>query len=220
MSLQQELYKLYNANSELEQLYQVIEEELEGDVSDDFIRNQLIINRENVELSLFNLLELRNILQSQINYTNEEIARLGTIGLQRQKEINKIEEYIQSSLIQFGEKDKKGVIKMDLTKYKLSTRKSQVVEIGDEGLEKLPAEFIKWESKLKLDSESYLLAKTVLLEKGIDLEGNPVPDKVLIKKTILEDAENDEGKTIGKETLQSEKVIGAFVRNKLNLIIK
>lgn len=221
MSLQKELSKLWGASMELSRLYEVIENELEGELNE-YVEEQLQVDRENIEYSATNLLELRKLLQGQIDYANKDIERLSEIVSKRNKEVERIEKALQYALIKFGEKDKKGVYKMDLGIFQLSTRKSQVTEIDSEGgLEKLPAEYVKWEGKFKFDSETYKKAKEILIrEMAINIEGNPVPDKTEIKKAILADAENDEGKSKDREILQSEKIQGAYVRNKLNLVIK
>ena len=218
MGLQQELSRLWNANLELSRLYEVIENELEGETND-YIDNKLQFDRENVEEGCNNLLELRQLLEGQYNFAAKEIERLNKIVEQREREINRIEEIIRYTLIKFGEKDKKGVFKMNLNKYILSTRRSQVTEIDD--IEKIPSQYVKWKGDFNFDADTYKKAKEILIrEMAINIEGKPVPDKTEIKKAILADAENDEDKAKDKEILNSDKIEGAFVRNKISLVIK
>lgn len=146
-NLDSQLYSVFNSSTNIQRLYEIVENELDGEVND-YIEQELELNHEVVRTQSSDLLDLKGIINSQVSYLDEEIKRLQELKAWREKQKEKIEKMILYILLNFGEQDKKGIYRLDLGKYNLSTKKNpSSVEIIDSEL--IPVKFKKFDFTFK-----------------------------------------------------------------------
>lgn len=212
MEIQDNKNSLYKINKLVaETINNIIENGGEATENENLI---LDLSKEEVKDVLESILKHKTFIEGQILVMDEEITRLNTLKKEREITVERLEKIVLDNLIKYGSKNKAGNSSMEFDLYKISTRKSEVVEISD--VEKIEDELVNLEVKVKIN-KSQISKLTNLLK--VDYEpiiGEFKPDKTAIKEAI----KNDDKKVESDVDILGNIVKGAKIVKKLNLTIK
>jgi hypothetical protein len=212
MQIQDNLTELYKINKVVaETINNIIENGGEATEEENLI---LDLSKEEVQPILESILKSKTFIEGQLLAMTEEITRLNTLKKERELTVEKLEKIVLGNLIKYGNKSSKNVYNMEFDLYKISTRKSEIVEISD--VEKIEDELVNLEVKVKINKSQ--VSKVVNLLK-VDYEpiiGEFKPDK----KAISEAIKSDDKKVESDVDILGNTVKGAKIVKKLNLTIK
>ena len=113
-------------------------EENGGDVNDEIIED-LAIRRENWQYKAEAYSKFILKLESEADQAAAEIKRIQALKKAKENTVQRLKDTLLAALMVFTEEDAKGIRRYETPLAKLSTRKSQSVEILDEAL--LPDDF-------------------------------------------------------------------------------
>jgi hypothetical protein len=179
---------IYNIKQEWLELMSLAEQQ-EGILEDSQVQ-ELKIVQENYLERIEEYSKIVKTLESEIKFCDSEIERISKLKLIKSNLVDRLEQFILDALITFGQKDsKKDIWRLELGTFKLSTRKSQSVQIDEE---LIGNEWKQVTVKDKLSLEDLAKVADVL---GRNLETITVILKTNIKKAI-EDGNQIEGASI------------------------
>jgi len=113
-------------------------EENGGEVNDEIIE-ELAIRRENFQYKAEAYAKFILKLESEADQAAAEIKRIQALKKAKENTVLRLRESLLAALMVFTEEDAKGIRRYETQLAKLSTRKSQAVEVLDETV--LPDEF-------------------------------------------------------------------------------
>jgi hypothetical protein len=122
-------------------LWQLTQEELSfialmeengGEVNDEIIE-ELAIRKENFKYKAEAYAKFILKLESEADQAAAEIKRIQALKKAKENTVARLRESLLAALMVFGQEDSKGVRRYETPLAKLSTRKSQSVEILEEG---------------------------------------------------------------------------------------
>ena len=113
-------------------------EENGGEVNDEIIE-ELAIRRENFQYKAEAYSKFILKLESEAEQAAAEIKRIQALKKAKENTVQRLKDTLLAALMVFTEEDAKGIRRYETPLAKLSTRKSQSVEILDEAL--LPDDF-------------------------------------------------------------------------------
>lgn len=113
-------------------------EEAGGEATDELLE-ELAISRENFAHKAEGYTRLILKWESEIDAAAAEIKRIQAIKKTKENSVARLKETLLHALQVFGQEDKTGVKRYETALFKLSTRRSQAVEIVDEA--ELPEAF-------------------------------------------------------------------------------
>jgi len=113
-------------------------EENGGEVNDEIIE-ELAIRRENFQYKAEAYAKFILKLESEADQAAAEIKRIQALKKAKENTVLRLRESLLAALMVFTEEDAKGIRRYETPLAKLSTRKSQAVEVLDETI--LPDEF-------------------------------------------------------------------------------
>lgn len=113
-------------------------EENGGEVNDEIIE-ELAIRRENFQYKAEAYAKFILKLESEADQAAAEIKRIQALKKAKENTVLRLRESLLAALMVFTEEDAKGIRRYETQLAKLSTRKSQAVEVLDETI--LPDEF-------------------------------------------------------------------------------
>lgn len=162
-------------------LFQLTQEELNflalmeengGEVTDEILED-LAIRRENFQHKAEAYAKFILKLEGEADQAAAEIKRIQ--GLKKAKEAvaTRLKDTLLQALQVFGQEDKAGVRRFETALCKLSTRRSQAVEVTDETV--LP------DACFVMKREVSKMAIKKLLEEGADLEGAAIKENVSLQ---------------------------------------
>ena len=131
----------------MQTLWQLTQEELSfislmeengGEVNDEIIE-ELAIRRENFQYKAEAYAKFILKLESEADQAAAEIKRIQALKKAKENTVARLRESLLAALMVFTEEDAKGIRRYETPLAKLSTRKSQAVEVLDEQL--IPADF-------------------------------------------------------------------------------
>lgn len=131
----------------MQTLWQLTQEELSfialmeengGEVNDEIIE-ELAIRRENFQYKAEAYAKFILKLESEADQAAAEIKRIQALKKAKENTVLRLRESLLAALMVFTEEDAKGIRRYETPLAKLSTRKSQAVEVLDEQL--IPADF-------------------------------------------------------------------------------
>ena len=162
-------------------LFQITQEFLElasmiedagGEVNDSILE-ELAISRENFAHKAQGYTSLILKWESEIEAAAAEIKRIQALKKAKENSITRMKETLLFALQAFGQEDAKGVKRYETALFKLSTRRSQAVEITNEASLPQDCFVIKREvSKTAIKS---------LLEAGAELDGASIKENVSLQ---------------------------------------
>lgn len=162
-------------------LYQITQEFLElasmiedagGEVNDSILE-ELAISRENFAHKAQGYTSLILKWESEIEAAAAEIKRIQSLKKVKENSVSRMKEALLFALQAFGQEDAKGVKRYDTALFKLSTRKSQAVEITDE--DSLP------QNCFVVKREVSKTAIKHILDAGMALEGASMKENVSLQ---------------------------------------
>lgn len=106
-------------------------EEAGGEATDELLE-ELAISRENFAHKAEGYTRLILKWESEIDAAAAEIKRIQAIKKTKENSVARLKEMLLHALQVFGQEDKTGVKRYETALFKLSTRRSQAVEIVDE----------------------------------------------------------------------------------------
>lgn len=106
-------------------------EEAGGEATDELLE-ELAISRENFAHKAEGYTRLILKWESEIDAAAAEIKRIQAIKKTKENSVARLKETLLHALQVFGQEDKTGVKRYETALFKLSTRRSQAVEIVDE----------------------------------------------------------------------------------------
>ena len=121
---------LWNITQEFLSLASIIEEA--GGEATDAVMEELAISRENFAHKAEGYARLILKWESEIDAASAEIKRIQAIKKTKESSVARLKETLLHALQVFGQEDKTGVKRYETALFKLSTRRSQAVEIVDE----------------------------------------------------------------------------------------
>jgi hypothetical protein len=121
---------LWNITQEFLTLASIIEE-AGGEATDELLE-ELAISRENFAHKAEGYTRLILKWESEIDAAAAEIKRIQAIKKTKENSVARLKETLLHALQVFGQEDKTGVKRYETALFKLSTRRSQAVEIVDE----------------------------------------------------------------------------------------
>lgn len=122
---------LWNITQEFLTLASIIEEA--GGEATDAVMEELAISRENFQHKAEGYARLILKWESEIDAAAAEIKRIQAIKKTKESSVARLKETLLYALQAFGQEDNKtGVKRYETALFKLSTRRSQAVEIVDE----------------------------------------------------------------------------------------
>jgi hypothetical protein len=162
-------------------LYQITQEFLElasmiedagGEVNDSILE-ELAISRENFAHKAQGYTSLILKWESEIEAAAAEIKRIQALKKAKENSVSRMKEALLFALQAFGQEDGKGVKRYDTALFKLSTRRSQAVEITDE--DSLP------QNCFVIKREVSKTAIKHILDAGMALEGASMKENVSLQ---------------------------------------
>lgn len=163
---------LFQITQEFLELASMIEDA--GGEVNDAILEELAISRENFSHKAEGYARLILKWDSEIEVASVEIKRIQALKKAKENSVARLKETLLYALQAFGQEDvKTGVKRYDTALFKLSTRKSQAVEITDEA--SLP------DGCFVIKREVSKTAIKKLLEEGQDLEGAGIKENVSLQ---------------------------------------
>ena len=159
-------------------LWQLTQEELSfialmeengGEVNDEIIE-ELAIRRENFQYKAEAYAKFILKLESEAEQAAAEIKRIQALKKAKENTVLRLRESLLAALMVFTEEDAKGIRRYETPLAKLSTRKSQAVEVLDENV--LPAEY--WVIKKEVSKSTISQA----IKDGAEVPGAQLKENV------------------------------------------
>jgi hypothetical protein len=144
-------------------------EENGGEVNDEIIE-ELAIRRENWQYKAEAYSKFILKLESEADQAAAEIKRIQALKKAKENTVLRLRESLLAALMVFTEEDAKGIRRYETPLAKLSTRKSQAVEVLDENV--LPAEF--WVIKKEVSKSTISQA----IKDGAEVPGAQLKENV------------------------------------------
>jgi hypothetical protein len=163
---------LYQITQEFLELASIIEDA--GGEVNDAILEELAISRDNFSHKAEGYARLILKWDSEIEVASVEIKRIQALKKAKENSVARLKETLLFALQAFGQEDAKtGVKRYDTALFKLSTRKSQAVEITDETT--LP------DACFVIKREVSKTAIKKIIEEGLYLEGAGIKENVSLQ---------------------------------------
>lgn len=162
----------------MQTLWQLTQEELSfiammeengGEVNDE-IMEELAIRRDNFQAKAEAYAKFILKLESEAEQAAAEIKRIQALKKAKENTVLRLRESLLAALMVFTQEDAKGIRRYETPLAKLSTRKSQAVEVLDETL--LPSEF--WVIKKEVSKSSISQA----IKDGEEVPGAQLKDNI------------------------------------------
>lgn len=162
----------------MQTLWQLTQEELSfialmeengGEVNDEIIE-ELAIRRENFQYKAEAYSKFILKLESEAEQAAAEIKRIQALKKAKENTVLRLRESLLAALMVFTEEDAKGIRRYETPLAKLSTRKSQAVQVLDENV--LPAEF--WVIKKEVSKSTISQA----IKDGAEVPGAQLKENV------------------------------------------
>jgi hypothetical protein len=159
-------------------LWQLTQEELSfislmeengGEVNDEIIE-ELAIRKENFKYKAEAYAKFILKLESEADQAAAEIKRIQALKKAKENTVARLRESLLAALMVFTEEDAKGIRRYETPLAKLSTRKSQAVEVLDEQL--IPADF--WVIKKEVSKSTISQA----IKDGAEVPGAQMKDNI------------------------------------------
>jgi hypothetical protein len=159
-------------------LWQLTQEELSfislmeengGEVNDEIIE-ELAIRKENFKYKAEAYAKFILKLESEADQAAAEIKRIQALKKAKENTVARLRESLLAALMVFTEEDAKGIRRYETPLAKLSTRKSQAVEVLDEQL--IPADF--WVIKKEVSKSTISQA----IKDGAEVPGAQLKDNI------------------------------------------
>jgi hypothetical protein len=159
-------------------LWQLTQEELSfislmeengGEVNDEIIE-ELAIRRDNFQHKAEAYAKFILKLESEAEQAAAEIKRIQALKKAKENTVARLRESLLAALMVFTEEDAKGIRRYETPLAKLSTRKSQAVEVLDEQL--IPADF--WVIKKEVSKSTISQA----IKDGAEVPGAQLKDNI------------------------------------------
>lgn len=144
-------------------------EENGGEVTDEILED-LAIRRDNFTHKAEAYTKFILKLESEADAAAAEIKRIQALKKAKENTVSRLREHLLAALMVFTEEDAKGIRRFETPLAKLSTRKSQSVEILDE--DQIPAEF--WVIKKEVSKSTISQA----IKDGATISGAQLKDNV------------------------------------------
>jgi hypothetical protein len=162
----------------MQTLWQLTQEELSfislmeengGEVNDEIIE-ELAIRRDNFQHKAEAYAKFILKLESEADQAAAEIKRIQALKKAKENTVARLRESLLAALMVFTEEDAKGIRRYETPLAKLSTRKSQAVEVLDEQL--IPADF--WVIKKEVSKSTISQA----IKDGAEVPGAQMKDNI------------------------------------------
>jgi hypothetical protein len=159
-------------------LWQLTQEELSfiammeengGEVNDEIIE-ELAIRRDNFQHKAEAYAKFILKLESEAEQAAAEIKRIQALKKAKENTVARLRESLLAALMVFTEEDAKGIRRYETPLAKLSTRKSQAVDVLDEQL--IPADF--WVIKKEVSKSTISQA----IKDGAEVPGAQMKDNI------------------------------------------
>ena len=147
-------------------------EEAGGEATDE-VMEELAISRENFTHKAEGYSKLILKWESEVETCLNEIKRIQAIKKTKENAVARLKDTLKAALLVFGQEDAKGIKRYETPLVKLSTRKSQAVEILDEA--ELPDAF--WVVKREVSKSSISEA----LKAGEEVPGAVMKENVSLQ---------------------------------------
>jgi hypothetical protein len=144
-------------------------EENGGEVNDEIIE-ELAIRRENFQTKAEAYAKFILKLESESEQAAAEIKRIQSLKKAKDNTVTRLKESLLAALMVFTEEDAKGIRRYETPLAKLSTRRSQAVEVLDE--KELP------DAAFVIKKEVSKTQIKVLIEQGIDCPGAQIKENL------------------------------------------
>jgi hypothetical protein len=144
-------------------------EENGGEVNDEIIE-ELAIRRDNFSHKAEAYSKFILKLESEAEQAAAEIKRIQALKKAKENTVSRLRETLLAALMVFTEEDAKGIRRYETPLAKLSTRKSQAVEVLDEQL--IPADF--WVIKKEVSKSTISQA----IKDGAEVPGAQLKDNI------------------------------------------
>jgi hypothetical protein len=162
---------LYQITQEFLELASLIEEA--GGEVNDAILEELAISRDNFSHKAEGYVRLILKWDGEIEAASAEIKRIQALKKAKENSVARLKEALLFALQAFGHEDAKGVKRHDAALFKLSTRRSQSVEITDE--DSLP------QNCFVIKREVSKTAIKHILDAGMELDGASMKENVSLQ---------------------------------------
>jgi hypothetical protein len=162
----------------MQTLWQLTQEELSfiammeengGEVNDEIIE-ELAIRKDNFSHKAEAYAKFILKLESEADQAASEIKRIQALKKAKENTVARLRESLLAALMVFTEEDAKGIRRYETPLAKLSTRKSQAVEVLDEQL--IPADF--WVIKKEVSKSTISQA----IKDGAEVPGAQMKDNI------------------------------------------
>ena len=144
-------------------------EENGGEVNDEIIE-ELAIRKDNFSHKAEAYAKFILKLESEADQAASEIKRIQALKKAKENTVARLRESLLAALMVFTEEDAKGIRRYETPLAKLSTRKSQAVEVLDEQL--IPADF--WVIKKEVSKSTISQA----IKDGAEVPGAQMKDNI------------------------------------------
>jgi hypothetical protein len=144
-------------------------EETGGEVNEEIIE-ELAIRRDNFQHKAEAYAKFILKLESEADQAAAEIKRIQALKKAKENTVARLRESLLAALMVFTEEDAKGIRRYETPLAKLSTRKSQAVEVLDEQL--IPADF--WVIKKEVSKSTISQA----IKDGAEVPGAQMKDNI------------------------------------------
>jgi hypothetical protein len=144
-------------------------EENGGEVNDEIIE-ELAIRRDNFQHKAEAYAKFILKLESEAEQAAAEIKRIQALKKAKENTVARLRESLLAALMVFTEEDAKGIRRYETPLAKLSTRKSQAVEVLDEQL--IPADF--WVIKKEVSKSTI----TQAIKDGAEVPGAQMKENI------------------------------------------
>jgi len=144
-------------------------EENGGELTDE-IAEELAIRRDNFKYKAEAYAKFILKLESEADQAAAEIKRIQALKKAKENTVARLRESLLAALMVFTEEDAKGIRRYETPLAKLSTRKSQAVEVLDEQL--IPADF--WVIKKEVSKSTISQA----IKDGAEVPGAQMKDNI------------------------------------------
>jgi hypothetical protein len=121
---------LYNITQQQKEIIFYLERS-EGEATDELLE-YLNVTREAFEMKATAYSHIILEMESDIEFVDSEIKRLQALKKAKSNMVDRLKEALKNALMLFGKEDDKGIWRFQTPVLKLSTRKTQSVEITDE----------------------------------------------------------------------------------------
>lgn len=123
---------IFQISKDLEYILNEIEEN-EGEVTPE-LESKLEITTDSFNNKLESYCDVINKTNNDISFLDDEIERLKNLKQVKKKVVDNLKRIITMFLIKYGDKTKTGNSTLSLSRYKLSTRKTQTVDVNTDTL--------------------------------------------------------------------------------------